>query len=113
MDDDVQNANPTILNASDLPSRGREDKTKPRKDGGSGLFDALLPTFYPYDESDSHPSSSDDEDDTAQDIDEQEIYGTKLRTPPRASYLLTKPRPQISSPTSQTQNTLSPSARSQ
>jgi hypothetical protein len=81
MDDDVQNANPTILNASDLPSRGHEDLSQPRKDGGTGLFDALLPTFYPYDESESPPSSEEDEDDAAQEIDEQEIYGTHLHPP--------------------------------
>jgi hypothetical protein len=83
MDDDVQNANPTILNASDLPSRGREDIVKQRKDGGTGLFDALLPSyFYPYEAFDSQSSSSEDDDDTPEEIDEQEIYGMRIQQSP-------------------------------
>jgi hypothetical protein len=74
MDDDIQNVNPTVLNASDLPSRRRESTVKQRKDGGTGLFDSLLPAYsYPYDESQS--SSSDSDDDAIEEIDEQEIYG--------------------------------------
>lgn len=81
MEDDLQNVNPTILNASDLPTRRRESTVKQRKDGGTGLFDTVMPLYsYPYNEFDSPetPSSSgdSDEDDTPEDIDEQEIYGT-------------------------------------
>ena len=81
MDDNVQNANPTILNASDLPSRRRESTVKQRKDGGTGLFDHLQPHLtYPYPsfEAPFPASDSDSEDDSLEGIDEQEIYGTVM-----------------------------------
>src|SRR5579871_562020 len=73
MDPDKQNANPTILNPSDLPTRRRESTAKKRSDGGTGLFDNLVPAYgYPFE---SPPSLSDWEDDAAvEEIDEQEIY---------------------------------------
>lgn len=82
MDDGLQNANPAVLNASDLPSRRRDSTSKQRKDGGTGLLDAMLPAYsYPYTAFDFSPpsspslaSSSDEE--SIEDIDEQEIYGT-------------------------------------
>lgn len=81
MDDDKQNANPTILNASDLPSRRRESSAKKREDGGTGLFDDLIPAYtYLNDPFDLPASSSESEDDTVEDIDEQEVYG--MRRPP-------------------------------
>merc|ERR1711939_862531 len=79
MDGDVQNSNPTILSASDLPSRRRPSTTQKRADGGTGLFDSLLPAHgYPYDPF-SPPSSTtssdiDAEDEADEPIDEQEIY---------------------------------------
>ncbi|KAH7123952.1 hypothetical protein B0J11DRAFT_326428 [Dendryphion nanum] len=73
--DDKDNANPTILNPSDLPSRHRESTIKKRDDGGSGLFDNLIPAYnYLSDPFDGPVSSSDSEDDSIEDIDEQEIY---------------------------------------
>lgn len=76
MDPDKDNANPTILNASDLPSRRGADVVKPREDGGTGLFDGLVPfgldNLDPYQ---SSTSSSDDDLDRFEDIDEQEVYG--------------------------------------
>ena len=101
MDDDVQNANPTILNPSDLPSRRRESLITPRKDGGSGLLDGTLPSYtYPYtafpapssrasDSSgsllsdmedtryDDHDNDEDEEEEEEEEeeIDAQEIYG--------------------------------------
>lgn len=70
------NANPTILNPSDLPSRRSELSAKKRNDGGTGLFDDLIPAYtYLSDPLDSPVSSSESEDDFAEDIDEQEIYG--------------------------------------
>jgi hypothetical protein len=84
MDDNVQNANPTVLNASDLPSRRRESTVKHGKDGGTGLFDSIQPNLtYPYNAFDSHVSSSDseDDDDSVEDIDEQEIYGPRKPIP--------------------------------
>jgi len=82
MEDNKDNANPTILSASDLPSRRRESITQKRNDGGTGLFDHLIPAYgYPYDPfappgspmTSSEPSDS-DSDDTIEPIDEQEIY---------------------------------------
>ncbi|KAH6849079.1 hypothetical protein B0T12DRAFT_503779 [Alternaria alternata] len=70
------NANPTILNPSDLPSRRSESTVKRRDDGGTGLFDDLIPRYNylsdPFD--DSVSASASDSDDAREDIDEQEIY---------------------------------------
>jgi metal-sulfur cluster biosynthetic enzyme len=75
MDPDKDNANPTILNPSDLPSRRRESSTKKREDGGTGLFDDLIPMYtYLNDPFDQPASPSDSDDDSVEDIDEQEIY---------------------------------------
>jgi metal-sulfur cluster biosynthetic enzyme len=76
MDADKDNANPTILNASDLPSRRREAAVTRRSDGGSGLFDNLVPRYnYLSDPFDDAVSASDsDDDDVVEHIDEQEIY---------------------------------------
>ena len=76
MEADKDNANPTILNQSDLPSRRRVSATKKREDGGTGLFDNLIPAYtYLNDPFDQPASSSESEDDSVEDIDEQEIYG--------------------------------------
>jgi hypothetical protein len=76
MELDKDNANPTILNASDLPSRRSESTAKRRDDGGSGLFDDLIPRYnYLSDPFDEPVSASDSDDDAREDIDEQEIYG--------------------------------------
>lgn len=75
--DDKDNANPTILNPSDLPSRRSEGKVKSRNDGGTGLFDGLIPHYsYLSDPFDEPLSASDSDDEGAvEGIDEQEIYG--------------------------------------
>jgi len=74
MDGNVENANPTILNPSDLPSRRRESTVKQRKDGGTGLFDSIRPNLtYPFDPP-SSVSDSEEDDDSLEEIDEQEIY---------------------------------------
>jgi metal-sulfur cluster biosynthetic enzyme len=76
----MENANPTILNSSDLPSRHREGASKKRKDGGTGLFDGLIPAYgYPYDPFElqsavSDTSSEHSDDDVIEAIDEQEVY---------------------------------------
>ncbi|KIW04049.1 uncharacterized protein PV09_04868 [Verruconis gallopava] len=79
MDGDVQNLNPTVLSASDLPSRRRPSATQKRADGGTGLFDSLLPSysssydaFSPLSSTSSSDISAEDEADEP--IDEQEIY---------------------------------------
>lgn len=70
------NLNPTILNPSDLPSRRRDSTVKRRDDGGTGLFDDLIPRYsYLSDPFDDHVSASDSDDEVREDIDEQEIYG--------------------------------------
>lgn len=75
MDPDKDNANPTILNPSDLPSRRQADVSVARPDGSTGLFDDLiLPSAYFHDPLESSASSDDDSEDL-QEIDEQEIYG--------------------------------------
>jgi metal-sulfur cluster biosynthetic enzyme len=76
MDLDKDNANPTILNPSDLPSRRRESNAGKRDDGGAGLFDDLIPRYnYLSDPFDDPTSASDSDDDVVENIDEQEIYG--------------------------------------
>ena len=85
MDPDKDNANPTILNPSDLPSRRRESSTKKREDGGTGLFDDLIPMYtYLNDPFDQPASPSDSDDDSVEDIDEQEVYGALFQSQPRA-----------------------------
>lgn len=74
--DDKQNANPTILSLSDLPSRRSESNVKRRDDGSTGLFDGLVPHYsYLNDPFDEPLSSTDSDDDSVEDIDEQEVYG--------------------------------------
>ncbi|CAO2656690.1 Nn.00g054930.m01.CDS01 [Neocucurbitaria sp. VM-36] len=75
MEVDKDNANPTILNPSDLPSRRRESTVRGRDDGGTGLFDDLIPRYsYLSDPFEAPVSASDSDDDAREDIDEQEIY---------------------------------------
>ena len=78
MELDKDNANPTILSASDLPSRRSESNVKRRDAGGSGLFDDLIPRYSylsdPFDEPLS-AGESDSDNEARDDIDEQEIYG--------------------------------------
>jgi len=72
--DDKDNANPTILNPSDLPTR-RNETTTSKKSNSSSLFAGLLPAGSSADEgyASASPNSSDD-DDEAEAIDEQEVY---------------------------------------
>lgn len=75
---EIQNSNPTILNAADLPTRLRP--AVPHKPGyGTGIFASALPSpanpadflcTSPYESSDS-----DDDNLLEELIDEQEIYG--------------------------------------
>ena len=69
MDADKDNANPTIINPSDLPSRRRSTPAAKRP----GIFDALAPTYSGL----VSPSASDSEEDALEEreeIDEQEVY---------------------------------------
>ncbi|KAB8199413.1 hypothetical protein BDV34DRAFT_40518 [Aspergillus parasiticus] len=79
MASEMQNSNPTILNAADLPKRLRP--TLSRKPGifGNGLFASALPSVYasklpPEGFTSSSDSESDDDDLLEEPIDEQEIY---------------------------------------
>lgn len=80
MDADKDNSNPTILNASDLPSRRQENAVAKREDGGTGLFDNLIPAYSYMNDPFELPTSPSDssEDDSVEEIDEQEIYGTQI-----------------------------------
>lgn len=76
------NANPTIRNASDLPSRRRQGGThQPSSKGGLGLLTSTIPpSAYIPDPFSQSPASPDQEhtsedDDVTEPIDEQEIYG--------------------------------------
>lgn len=76
---EILNANPTIRNASDLPSRRRDGVAQTSKTP-LGLFSSTVPPsaylpdpFSPSQVSDS--DGSDDDLDTVEPIDEQEIYG--------------------------------------
>jgi hypothetical protein len=82
--DDKDNANPTILNASDLPSRRNDSTVKRRDDGGTGLFDNLIPRYNYLSDPFEDPLSASDSDDDAvvEKIDEQEIYGARPHTCP-------------------------------
>jgi hypothetical protein len=80
--DDKDNANPTILNPSDLPSRRNEAAAKRRDDGASGLFDDLIPRYnYLSDPFEEPASASESDDDVVENIDEQEIYGASSCLP--------------------------------
>jgi hypothetical protein len=81
----MDNANPTVLNATDLPTRrGREGATQ-KKVAGSEIQELLeMKSRYIFQDSDlSDPGSEveSDEDVTAEPIDEQEIYGMFLPAP--------------------------------
>ncbi|KAI7165141.1 hypothetical protein KC349_g113 [Hortaea werneckii] len=74
MEADKDNANPTIINPSDLPSRRRSAPTKKRP----GVFDALAPAYPSLAEPLSSPEASSDsdasDDEDREEIDEQEVY---------------------------------------
>ena len=74
MEVDKDNANPTIINPSDLPSRRRSLPTAKRP----GIFDALVPTYPnlvdPFSSPETSSISSDSDEETREEIDEQEVY---------------------------------------
>lgn len=80
---EVLNANPTIRNVSDLPSRHGQISKRPSRKGSLGLLTSTIPSSaYTPDPFSSPSSSSDvgssDDDDVVEPIDEQEIYGNSL-----------------------------------
>ncbi|KAL8950736.1 MAG: hypothetical protein Q9222_003233 [Ikaeria aurantiellina] len=72
------NANPTIRNASDLPSRRREPSTKAKNQRPFGLLSSHIPdsayTPDPFNPSFSSESEDSDSEDEVDPIDEQEIF---------------------------------------
>ncbi|KAL9635993.1 MAG: hypothetical protein Q9164_003111 [Protoblastenia rupestris] len=71
------NANPSIRNASDLPSRRRDNNAQPSHKSALGLFSSTIPAsaYLPDPFSPSSLSDSEGSDDDAEEpIDEQEIY---------------------------------------
>lgn len=73
---EMQNSNPTIINAADLPTRSRATE-KTSGDYGLGIF-AAVPTPSDFLSSDSEG----DEDLLEEPIDEQEIYGRESSPSP-------------------------------
>jgi hypothetical protein len=77
---DKDNANPTVLNVTDLPTRRGRDGVNKKKAPGSEIQELLqMKSRYMINDSDlSDPESEleSDEDATVEPIDEQEIYGT-------------------------------------
>lgn len=75
---DPQNANPTILNASDLPTRRRRASSNKSSSTGLGIFSYPSPAYTddPFSQVGSSKIDSDiDSDDSiVEPIDEQEIY---------------------------------------
>jgi len=77
MDRDKDNANPTILNASQLPTRQKKAAVRhgPESKFSHAIFDALSSSYLSGPISDSMSSDDDNEEDfTCEPIDEQEIY---------------------------------------
>ena len=77
MMDDGKNANPLIINPSDLPTRKRRQSTNKKNQAGTDVFPYA--TSFPSDDSlyrSSSPSSVEESDSDVEEepIDEQEIY---------------------------------------
>lgn len=76
MESSMQNSNPTILNAADLPTRLRPSSCKAGTYGGGILASALPSLADPTNFSLSESEESDEDVDLMEEpIDEQEIYG--------------------------------------
>ena len=74
--DDLQNANPTIINAADLPTRKRRQSSSEGTRRGQSIFDYPAPATYndPLNARDQSLSSDSDDESAAEPIDEQEVY---------------------------------------
>ena len=90
----IENANPTIINADQLPTRRGKGKTVPKED--QGILSLLKPTPNPALQIylDGEEPLSDVEEELAEEpIDEQEIYGSPIQSP-LALIITTPPTPQ-------------------
>jgi hypothetical protein len=87
---EILNANPTIRNASDLPSRPRQGTIQSLSKTPRGLFASTVPaSAYLPDPFSPHSLDSDlseEDDNEIEPIDEQEIYGELV---PSYSWLAT------------------------
>lgn len=77
---EILNANPTIRNASDLPTRRQRTSSQSSPKNALGLFSSTIPSLPyltdPFSAASGSSSDSDSEDhSSAEPIDEQEIYG--------------------------------------
>lgn len=83
---EVLNANPTIRNASDLPTRRRRTSSTSKKHP-LGIFASSIPSSTylsdPFEAAPVSTGTESDEDDVAEPIDEQEIYGTSSSRVPQ------------------------------
>ena len=83
---EILNANPTIRNASDLPSRRRQDTSQSLSKTPQGLFASIVPASAylpdPFSPHSSDSDISDKDDDEIEPIDEQEIYGKLMPSYP-------------------------------
>lgn len=77
------NANPTIRNASDLPTRRQRTVSQSSRQNTLGLFSSTIPSSSyltdPFSAASGSSSDSDSEEDpSSEPIDEQEIYGKQI-----------------------------------
>ncbi|KAL9107278.1 MAG: hypothetical protein Q9227_007820 [Pyrenula ochraceoflavens] len=71
---DPENANPTILNPSDLPTRHRSPTSQPNRPSRSAVLSYPSQSSYSDPFSPSLEPSSDSDSEAPEEIDEQEIY---------------------------------------
>ncbi|KAI9890836.1 MAG: hypothetical protein M1814_003620 [Vezdaea aestivalis] len=119
MAQDPINANPTILNPSDLPTRltaPQQHSSSSSSPGASKLHSSILfqpsylAAYLPLTSLDADPLPDSDTDSDLEEIDEQEIYGTTSWHPlPRLSYsiLIFDARPDLISTISDPEHPLS------
>lgn len=72
---DGKNANPTILNASDLPTRRQVQRKKVASPLTSGLVPAYAQDPFASHKAEFSDSDESEDDSVVEPIDEQEIYG--------------------------------------
>lgn len=75
----MDNANPTVLNASELPTRRGKSYDAPAKQESDSIVSLMQPTTNPamqiYLDGEEPLSGSDNDEEEEEPIDEQEIFG--------------------------------------